>query len=199
MTFVEDQQTKHLAQPLHVNAGAVVSRHRDRSHAIRVVADDPGVEAQALQDPAMPLIHQVAHRRDDQRADRRLLHDRQRDLRFAGPSRHHDDPLLRCHPTGHSRRLVGSQCVQFGLRPRHLLPQRHFINERPTSLSQSCLQLRILQRIATDSRERPRPTCRWATTNRPTLATLVPTSASPPRNSTERSGLGSAAMTWLWA
>ena len=94
MAFVKDNQPELIPQFLHVNAGTVVRRHRHGLNAIRIVADDSCVIVQAAKDSAMPLIHQVPHRRHDERRCSRLLHDRQGDFRFSRAGRHNNATRL---------------------------------------------------------------------------------------------------------
>ena len=80
MALVEHDQSELIAEPLHVDAGAVVSRDRHRVNSKDVVANDARIVAESLVDAAMPLVHQIANGGDDQRADREFGHDGECDL-----------------------------------------------------------------------------------------------------------------------
>ena len=109
--------------------GAVVGGDRDGPDAEDVVADDPGVVAQAGEDAAVPLVHQVADRRDHQRAGGSLGHDREGDLGLAGSGGHDDAAAPRTggHPGRDGGLLLGPQGVNLDLRPSHGLPGRHLV------------------------------------------------------------------------
>ena len=111
--LVEDQQAEARPHLVHVDVRAVVGRHRDRADVERRVADDAGVVAERRQDPPVPLVHQVAHGRDDQRRHLRLGHRGQGHLRLAGAGGHDDlPPPARPHPGGERLRLLGPRLRQ---------------------------------------------------------------------------------------
>ncbi len=98
--LVVDDEAVPVADLLHVDVGAVVGGDRDRPDLVASIAQDPGVEAQPLLDPALPLVHQVAQRHDDQRRDAVAGDQGQRDLGLARTRGLDDDPpasgLLPC-------------------------------------------------------------------------------------------------------
>ena len=82
MGLVEDHEAEAVADLLHVNVGAVVSRDRDRPHLAPPVSEHAGVEPQALPDPPLPLVHEIAERCDDEGRDAVAGDDEERDLRL---------------------------------------------------------------------------------------------------------------------
>ena len=129
MTFIEDHQGELVAELLRVDAGTVVGSDRDGPNAEHVVADDAGVVAQPGQNAAVPLVHQVAYRRDHQRAGGSLGHDRKGHLGLAGPGGHDDAAAagIGRHPSCNGGLLLGPQEGDLDLRPSHGLPGRHLI------------------------------------------------------------------------
>ena len=148
VALVENQQAELVAEPLRMDAGAVVGGDRHRPDAKDVVADDPRIVAQPLQDPAVPLVHQVAHGRDDQRARGRRGHDRQRHFGLARAGGHdHASPSGRL-PRVDRGLLLRPQRVDRHPRPAHRMPSRDVVLEVPSGALKLFEHHRIVDGIA---------------------------------------------------
>jgi len=86
--LVENKQAETLADVSHVNVSTIVGGYADGSGGILVVANNACVVAQASKNPPVPLVHQVSHRRDDERRCWRLDHCHQGHFCLAGACGH---------------------------------------------------------------------------------------------------------------
>ena len=119
----------------------------------------PASYPKALEDPPMPLVHQVADRCDDQRGRARFGHRRQGDLRLARAGGHDDlAAAIGLPPRVQRRGLLGPEGRQIHLRPapRAAARERRSAKRRRTAASK-CRARRhsAAHQPATRSRGRP--------------------------------------------
>ena len=66
VAFVEDDESKPVAQAVHVQIGRVVGRHGERLDVVVAAAEQADLDAEAQRELVVPLVHQVDGRGDDQ-------------------------------------------------------------------------------------------------------------------------------------
>ena len=108
VAFVEDHESELMAEPLHVQVRGIVGGHGDGLDVVVSPADQPDFGVELAGNHAVPLLHQVDGRNDDQRAALDAGHAHERDESLARAGRQYDDaPSARLPPGVHGLLLVG--------------------------------------------------------------------------------------------
>lgn len=109
MAFVKDQQPEARSQLGRMDAGAGIGSDRYGTKVMTLVTEDARIDAKSSKDPAMPLVHQIPNRCDDQRRQASLGEDREGHLGLARTRGHNDDAVSCNRPSIEGLLLLGTE------------------------------------------------------------------------------------------
>src|SRR5262249_59691335 len=137
-----------VAPLLHVDPRTVVGGDREGPDLAGAVADPTRIEAEPLTQAPLPLVHEVAQRRHDERRDAMTRDDRKGDLGLARPGGLDDHaPASSLFPGSDRRFLIRTQWRQRGSERRARKESLGVIIERDAVLGEILLELPVIQRF----------------------------------------------------